>query len=196
MSAELEKCLSAAEKPYEYLTGLKKRIGKPMAGFLSSYIPHEIVYAAGAHPFRIFPSESGFNRSYGFLQPFACSYVRAALEDGLEGRLGFADCMLFSHTCDALQTLEGIWRKTVNVPVAANLNFPTAAGGALQLNFLISQLRDFYGALSIRFNSGDENSLMTACGLYNENRALLRELYGLRREGRLSLTSSEFYKVL
>jgi benzoyl-CoA reductase/2-hydroxyglutaryl-CoA dehydratase subunit BcrC/BadD/HgdB len=75
------------ENPYSYLQKIKDENGKKVIGYVCSYAPEELIYAAGALPVRLFGSDSIIHRADLHLQSYCCSLVRGILEDGLSGRL-------------------------------------------------------------------------------------------------------------
>ena len=75
--------------PYAYCRKYKEETGKKIVGYTCSYTPEEIIYAAGALPFRLFGTNEGIHLADANLQSYCCSLVRGILEEGLSGRLDF-----------------------------------------------------------------------------------------------------------
>jgi len=94
--------------PYDYERNLKRE--KKIVGTLCSYVPEEIIIAAGAHPFRLFGSGQTSRLADAHLQTYCCSLARGVLEDALAGSLDFLEGIVFAHTCDTMQRLSDICR--------------------------------------------------------------------------------------
>ena len=54
--------------------------GRKVAGYLCTYAPEEMLYAAGYLPIRVLGFSSGTQRADALIQSFSCSLVRAALD--------------------------------------------------------------------------------------------------------------------
>ncbi len=80
----------------EMVANIKKR-NKKIVGYLCSYAPEELIYAAGFHPIRLFSSKSDIVMAEDHLQAYCCSLVRGVLEDSLSERLDYLDGTV-SHT--------------------------------------------------------------------------------------------------
>ena len=84
--------------------------GRKVAGYMCSYAPQELLYAAGYLPLRILGREGDTNRADELLQAFSCSFARSVLDSALEGEWPFLDLVMFSHTCDTMQNVADLWR--------------------------------------------------------------------------------------
>ncbi len=106
--------------------------GRKIIGTLCSYVPDELILAAGFHPMRLFSSGSDIVLAENHLQSYCCSLVRGILEDSLSGKLDDIHGVVFSHTCDAMQRLSDIWRMKgrygffAQAALPAKLNSPSA----------------------------------------------------------------------
>jgi benzoyl-CoA reductase/2-hydroxyglutaryl-CoA dehydratase subunit BcrC/BadD/HgdB len=85
----MDKIREAARDPYGYAESYKTRTRKKVVGYFCSYAPEEIIWAAGALPFRIFSRKSGIHLADRHLQSYCCSLVRGVLEEALSGALKF-----------------------------------------------------------------------------------------------------------
>jgi len=69
--------------PYAYCRKYKEETGKKIVGYTCSYTPEEIIYAAGALPFRLFGTNEGIH-----LADAICNHT-VALWFGYTGRGAF-----------------------------------------------------------------------------------------------------------
>lgn len=172
-----------AESPVEYARSWKEEHGRPVIGHLCSYAPEEIMMAAGALPYRIFGSGRQIKLADSHLQAYACSLVRGAMEDVLEGRLDFLDGTVFPHTCDSIQRLSDIWRMNAGLDFHLDVVLPVKLDNDVSKDYMTRVLRmfrdDLAQALSVEITDED---IKSAAMVYNALRECLRNLYAVRRE--------------
>jgi bcr-type benzoyl-CoA reductase subunit C len=191
-SEALRKLVEAARAPLREWPERYK--GFRAMGYLCSYVPEEMVHAAGFVPLRVRGTSAPLRHVDAHLQSFSCALCRSSLDQVLNGELGFMAGAVFAHTCDTMQALADLWWMnnpapyfvdTVMQPV--NLSTPAARP------FLIAELARFRARLAAYAGQPiSDESLKTSIGLYNETRALVDRFQ--RRRERLAVP--EFYAVL
>jgi bzd-type benzoyl-CoA reductase N subunit len=154
---------------------------RPTIGYLCTYVPEEIIHAAGFAPIRIMPDTAPATRADAHLQSYTCGLARSCLNQALAGRLDSFSGVAFAHTCDTMQGLADIWHyafpnlfvDTVVGPVA--LNSPHAKA------YLVAELRRFVASLEKHFQIHvAEDSLRASIRLYNQRRRALADFYARR----------------
>ena len=75
------------DDPGGYLQTMKEK--RKIIGYCCTYTPEEIIFAASAHPVRLFGAKGAIQRADAHLQAYSCSLVRGVLEDALAGNLEF-----------------------------------------------------------------------------------------------------------
>ena len=174
-------------------------LGRKAVGFLPTYVPRELIHAAGMLPVGVLGAgeELEIVRGDACFQSYICHIPRSIMELGLAGRLDVLDGMLFPSTCDVIRNLSGIWRlefpgkyvKYLDVPQ----NFDPEVGGA----FYERLLRELLAELCwLAGRATAEVDLRASIRAYNENRALVAELYELRAVEPWRVPASEAYLVL
>lgn len=131
--------------------GIKKK-QKKILGYLCSYGPEELIYAAGFHPMRLFSSTSEIVLAQNHLQAYCCSLVRGVLEDSLSGRLDFLDGTVFPHTCDSIQRLSDIWRMNGKYEFFADVVLPAKLNSTSAKTYMIEVLTRFKADLESATN--------------------------------------------
>ena len=154
---------------------------RPM-GYLCSYVPEEIVHAAGYTPVRLRGTTAPLRQVDAHLQSFTCALCRSTLDQLLGGELDHLEGVVFSHTCDTMQAQADLWRMnsqpshfvdTVMQP--ANLGAPSARA------YLFAELRRFCESLaSFSGQPVSEAALRASISLYDDTRQLVRALQGAR----------------
>ena len=84
----------------------KSRGGK-VIGWLCTYVPEEIILAAGALPIRIigYSHEANLDDANAHFYINNCTFSRSCLQLGLEGQYDFLDGVVGGSTCDGILTL-------------------------------------------------------------------------------------------
>ncbi|MBC8248998.1 MAG: 2-hydroxyacyl-CoA dehydratase, partial [Anaerolineales bacterium] len=83
--------------------------GHRAMGYFCTYVPEEIIHAAGFAPLRILSGREIPSRADAHLQSYTCALCRSALDQALRGNLSFLQGVVFPHTCDTIQALADIW---------------------------------------------------------------------------------------
>jgi len=173
--------------------------GGRAVGYLPTYVPREILHAAGVLPVGILGAGEQLEivRGDACFQSYICHLPRSVVELGLSGRLDVLDGMIFPSTCDVIRNLSGIWRilfpdkytRYLDVPQ----NFAPEVGGA----FYEVVLRELWSELcALSGREPDDEALRAAITLYDANRKLVRELYDLRAAEPWRAPASEAYLLL
>ncbi len=151
-------------------------------GYLCTYVPEEILHAAGFTPVRLLKANDAITHADAKLQSYCCALARSALDQALAGKLGFLEGVVFPHTCDTIQCLADIWR--VNFPELFVMTIvqPVAVDSPHAQSYLMAELRRFLRWLEDWFRvSVTDEALGDSIRLHNRTRQLLRQL-SLRRE--------------
>lgn len=183
--------------PYEYARKYKKECNKKVVGYLCSYTPEELIFAADALPFRLFGTRENINRADTYLQTYCCSLVRGTLEEGLSGNLDFLDGAVFPHTCDSIQKLSDIWRLNVllqfHVDAVLPLKLNTESAREYMIDVLMKFKMDLEKNLRIEI-SGD--NLRYAITVYNQIRESIKKIHSIRHENPAAIKGSAFYTIM
>ena len=171
--------------------------GRKVVGYFCSYTPEEIIYAAGAHPFRIFASGENIHFADAHFQSYCCSLVRGALEGALAGNLDFLDGAVFPHTCDSIQRLSDIWRMNVKGPFHADIVLPVKLDTESARAYMIDVLKKFRNELSLQLRVEiTDDKLKNAINTFNTIRSSLKRLYDLKAENPEIISGSDLYAIV
>ncbi len=175
----------------------KKENDGVVLGYLCTYAPEEIIYAAGVLPYRVFGTGARTESADNHLQAYACSLVRSAMGEALEGDLDFLDGAVFPHTCDSIQRLSDIWRLNAGMkfhfdvvhPVKLNTHGARKYMGDI-LNLFRRQLGEALG------KEITDKELSDSIRLFNRFRLMMKELYQIREERPDILSGADIFSVL
>ena len=166
---------------------------RPM-GYLCSYVPEEMIHAAGYTPVRLRGTTAPLRQVDAHLQSYTCALCRSTFDQLLGGELGSLAGTVFSHTCDTMQAQADLWR--MNTPPAhfvATVMQPANLGAPSARPYLIVELQRFSQRLaSFSGQPVAVAALRASIALYDETRRLVSALQGVR--GRLATTV--FFSIL
>lgn len=91
-------------------------------GYLCSYWPEELTLALGLETVRILPEDTTLDTPR--LPAYTCSYAKHLTAMAESGRLNQLAGIGFSHTCDTMQCLPGIWQSPGNLSPPVFMHVP------------------------------------------------------------------------
>lgn len=170
-----------AANSLDYLRSWKSRTGKRILGYFCTNTPEELIHAAGFLPVRILSAPTTISLAAKHLQSYSCSLVQSSLEAALRGELNFLDGTVFPHTCDSIQRLSDIWLENIRFPFHWDVVLPVKLHTESARTYLVQELSRFHKGLEeFAGRSITDGDLKRSISLFNQNRALLRELYRSR----------------
>ena len=174
-----------------------KKEGKKVIGYLDIYPVLEMLTALDSVPFRILGDMSEpITRADAYLPTVVCPFLRSCLDLGLKGRYDFLDGVVMAHTCEVAEKMAHIWRIYLNPPYAHFIDTPHTAHEAAQRQHK-KLLEDFKKTLeSFTGKTLTEASLHEAIKIHNQQRALVRELYDLRKPDPPLISGAETLQVM
>jgi len=201
----IEKIIAGCEALYEdleldYVHRWKaEKPGRKAVGFLPTYVPREILHAAGILPVGVLGGGDQLEIVKGdaYFQSYICHLPRSVVELGLSGKLDVLDGMIFPAICDVIRNLSGIWQlsfpdkfvRYLDVPQ----NFDARVGGMFYEGVLRELMEDM---ASLAGRKVSECDLAASIHVYNANRRLVEELYELRAQEPWLAPTSEVYLLL
>jgi len=193
----IEECHRILKDPDGYVKSLKAETGTKAVGYFCSYVPEEIILAAGAHPIRLFGSGEKIRLAEAHLQSYCCSLVRGALEDALSGRLAFLDGVVFPHTCDSIQRLSDIWRLNVSSCLHFDVVLPVKLDTGSARQYVIDVLKRFRLELAKKLGvTISDDDLRAAIRTMNRIRAALTRICDLMGERPEILEGSDYHALV
>jgi bzd-type benzoyl-CoA reductase N subunit len=176
-----------------------KEQDKKVMGFFCSYVPEEIIHAAGMLPYRV--RATGCTETTAadvYLSHLNCSFVRSCLEFALKGEYKFLDGVVFMNSCDHVRRLYDIFREAVGYPPFMHfISVPHKAGGNGALNWYKGELAEFKerieGSFGVKIT---DEALKNAIDVYNETRSLLKRLYQLRGDDKPRISGAESLSLI
>ncbi len=169
--------------------------GGKVIGHFQVYFPEEIVHAAGILPFKVLGAPIEAVQADSRFGSYLCSILKTSLELALSGRVQLE--MFVTHPiCDAARNLGAVWGRNFSYPCQI-LYLPQNANSPAALTYLRNEYARLQrGVEAIAGRPVKENDLRRSLAVYNRNRALLRELYGIKRETPWLVSADEAYVLV
>jgi benzoyl-CoA reductase subunit C len=172
-----------------------REAGGKVVGHFQVYFPEEIVHAAGALPFKLRGGPVEPTQADSHFGSYLCSIVKTSLELVLSRRIELE--LFVSHPiCDAARNLAAVWGRNFTYPCQI-LYLPQNANSAHAVDYLrgeYDRLRRTVEAVTGREVTDD--ALRHSLAVFNENRALLRELYALKRATPWLVAAEDAYALM
>ena len=176
-----------------------KEGGGKVVGSFPVYAPMEVVHAAGMFPVYLFGAGGGveIEAADSRIQSFVCSITRSTLELGLRGNLEAFDGLVFTNICDVARNLSGIFTRNFPGKLVEYLHLPQNVGSSMAVDYMTGELRRLLVSLQ-RMNGGPvtRERLAHSVAVFEENRALLRQLYEVRAATPWLLPAHEAYLLM
>ncbi|MBN2283036.1 MAG: 2-hydroxyacyl-CoA dehydratase [Deltaproteobacteria bacterium] len=180
-----------------------KGSGGKVIGFPCTYLPEEIIHAAGMLPFR-FRGVGTTSLSVGdtYFGPVICSFPKCILQLAGEGRYEFLDGAVIVPGCDSMRRLDECWRK-------AGEDYQGSLPGYFHYFGVPHKVTDYsiswFEEETVIFKESLEqyfdltitdDAVAEAIGLYNGIRRLLCRMDRLRTGDTVLLSGSDALAVL
>ncbi len=169
--------------------------GGKVVGHFQVYFPEEIVHAAGMLPLKIRGGQVEAVQADSRFGSYLCSILKTSLELALNKNIEL-DMFVTHPICDAARNLGAVWGRNFTYPCQI-LYLPQNANS----RYAVTYLREEYARLqrSIESIAGHPvaiEELRKSIHVFNTNRALIRELYALKRDAPWLVSADEAYVLV
>ncbi|HEX9923341.1 MAG TPA: 2-hydroxyacyl-CoA dehydratase [Anaerolineae bacterium] len=172
-----------------------REAGGKVAGHFQVYFPEEIVHAAGMLPFKVRGAPVEAIRADSRFGSYLCSIIKTSLELVLSRRIELE--MFVTHPiCDAARNLAAVWGRNFAYPCQI-LYLPQNANSGHSAHYLRGEydrlkrnIEDIVG------RNVTDDDLRRSLAVFNENRALLRQLYTIKRDAPWLIAADEAYVLV
>jgi benzoyl-CoA reductase subunit C len=181
---------------HDYARDWKKRTGGKVMGYFCTYVPEEILYAAGVLPVRVLGSHEPQNVTEPHIFAMFCPFCRDCLAQGLKGRYKYLDGLMIAQSCLHIRQAYTSWTKHIPVDFSYYLCMPNKVQSKRAYPYLRGELEAFKKAVE-KWTGKEisDKALKDAIGLYNENRRLMRALYDLRKQPEPPISGEEVMEI-
>jgi benzoyl-CoA reductase subunit C len=182
---------------HEYAKAWKERTGGKVMGYFCTYVPEEILHAAGVLPVRILGSHEPQDVTEPHIFGMFCPFCRDCLAQGLKGRYDYLDGIMIAQSCLHVRQAFTSWDKHRPREFSYYLCMPHHVQSPRALPYLTGELIEFKNAVEEWTGKTiTDDGLDHAIEVYNENRRLLRSIYDLRQDEHPPLTGEEAMEMV
>jgi benzoyl-CoA reductase subunit C len=200
MIHELKEIANSISNPYVQEW---KNKGKAVIGYPCTFIPDEIIHAAGMLPFRL-RGVGTTSLSIGdtYFGPVICSFPKCILQLAGQGKYNFLDGAVIMNGCDSMRRLDECWRKAGEdykgtlpgyfhyMGVPHKVTDYSIAWFEDELKVFIKSIEDHFG---VRIT---DKSLQKSIKVFNEGRKLLIVLDEMRSGKDSPVTGEEATAII
>lgn len=161
-------------------------------GYLCTYVPEEILYAAGILPVRITGSHEPQDVTEPYIYNMFCVYCRDCLAEGLLGKYSYLDGVVHAYGCMHIRQTYDSWLRHIPTPFSHFIYVPNHLQTHQAREQSLRSLQEFKSALETWLGTPiSDKKLDKAIEVYNTNRHLMRQIYELRKEASPPISGSE-----
>lgn len=170
--------------------------GGRIIGTYCSYVPEEMVVAAGLMPFRIRAvGNDSTELADVYLTHINCTFVRHSLNMALNGEYDFLDGIVTTTCCDHVRRLYDNLKRKETFPFINMLSVPRK-NTEFQVEWYYQELLKFKHALENQFSiTINKDQIKEAIQIQNESRRLQKRLFMFRKEENPPITGAEALAV-
>ncbi len=200
MAVEISKGLTRVREIYQDRSCRARELntaGKKIIGYLCIYPVLEMLTALDIVPYRILGEmREPITKADTCLPNMACPFLRSCLDLALKGKYDFLYGAVMAHGCDVGEKMAYIWKTYISPPYFHFIDTPHTIDRATQKQH-IELLNDFKKTLE-KFTGKEltTENLKKAIAVHNQQRALVRELYDLRKPDPPLISGTEMMQVM
>ena len=180
-----------------------KDADKKVIGYPCTFVPDEIIHAAGMLPFRL-RGVGTTSLSIGdtYFGPVICSFPKCILQLAGQGEYSFLDGAVIINGCDSMRRLDECWRKAGEdyegtlpgffhyMGVPHKITDYSIAWYEDEIKALIAKIEEYFKVQITK------TALKKSIRLYNEGRRLLIELDQMRAKRNVPVTGEEATAIM
>jgi benzoyl-CoA reductase subunit C len=193
----MEKFHELVNNRHQYVQEWKEKNKGKTVGYLCTYFPEEILYAAGILPVRILGSHEPQDVTEPYIFNMYCPFCRDCLAQGLQGRYDYLDGIVTGHSCMHIRQVFDSWVRHLPVSFNYYLYMPAHVQSKYAEDVLVEELAGFKCALEEWIgNSISDQALDKAIKIYNTNRRLMKQIYELRKNSPPTISGAEAMEMV
>lgn len=172
--------------------------GGRIIGIFCSYVPEELIMAAGMVPFRM-RAVGSTKTTLGdtWFSSFNCSYTRHVFDLALEGKFRFLDGVILINACDHIRRMYDNWRAALDHPSLVYLLAVPRKKAQGATTWYRQEMQLFKTALENHFQiTITDDAIRKAIGVTNRIRRLLADIYAARQADKPPVTGAEALTII
>ncbi|MBN1578062.1 MAG: 2-hydroxyacyl-CoA dehydratase [Chitinispirillaceae bacterium] len=182
---------------HEYAKEWKKKTGGKVLGYFCTYVPEEILYAAGVLPVRILGSHETQNLTEPHIFAMFCPFCRDCLAQGLEGRYSYLDGIMIAQSCLHVRQAYTSWDLHIPTEFSYYLPMPHHVQSPHATAFLRGEYELFIKKVE-RWTGRKitDKDLQRGIDIMNRSRNLMKAVYETRKKEDVPMTGLEAMQMV
>jgi len=174
-----------------------KNEGRKVIGYVCSFVPLEIMTAAGCIPFRVRGNvHEPITKGDTLLETIVCPYYRSCFDLSVKGKYDFLSGLVIPHGCDSMVRSFSAWSYALPYSYFHFVNIPTVCEES-SFEFFGAELNTFRKSLEKFVGRAiTDDDLGKAIRVHNENRDKVRSLYEFRKADPPLISGTELMRML
>jgi benzoyl-CoA reductase subunit C len=171
--------------------------GEQVIGYVCSFVPLEIITAAGCVPFRIRGDiHEPITKGDTLLETIVCPFIRSCFDMAVKGKYDFLSGIAIPHGCDSMTRSYSTWSYSLDLPYSHFINIPSVVKEH-SFEFFGEEIKSFRTSLE-RFMDKDitDDDLNKAIQSHNAYRDKVSNLYNFRKSDPPLVSGVEAMKIL
>lgn len=182
---------------HQRLRELKEKAGKKVIGYFCWYTPKEVISASGAQPVMVCPCSDAIKISGAHVPHFTCNTCRSALDLSMSHIYDYLDGLVGCKIDDPWKTCYDVWERHVPHSYSHFVQMPSFTTGDGADKFFIKELSLFKASLETFMDKKiSDEDLRSSIQISNATRAILRQLYEMRKGDHPPISGTEMSQVL
>jgi len=167
-TTDLRCVISDFSHQLKYLEDIKRE-KKGVIGYFSDYVPEEIIFAGGFHPYQFFNMAGSIESRSLSIQGPCCSFIKSISKRGIN-KTSIIDGFIFTNICDSLRHLQLFWKNGTKNKFIETINNPVIVDNG-SIEFFAKELRRFSKSFEVFFKIRIKDSeIEKAVKICNKNR--------------------------
>jgi len=181
--SELKRFSEWVDTRHDYAQRWKKETGGKVVGYICTYVPEEILYAANILPVRILGSKVPDSSSRVYHHDMWCPFSHDCLSTALRGDFDYLDGIVTTLSCLHMRQVFWLMRDKCEFDWSYFIPFPHGTtNNPYAEEYAASELENFKVAVEEWTGSKiTKSDLEASIEIYNKNRKLMKKIYELRK---------------
>jgi benzoyl-CoA reductase subunit C len=182
---------------HEYAKQWKQKTGQKVLGYFCTYVPEEILYAADVLPVRILGSHEPQNVTEPHIFGMYCPFCRDCLAQGLLGRYDYLDGIMIAQSCLHVRQAYTSWDLHIPTEFSYYLPMPHHVQSQHAVRFTRAEFDIFKNKVEEWTGKTiTDDDLRRGIEIVNRDRALMKQVYELRKKEDVPLTGVEAMQMV
>jgi benzoyl-CoA reductase/2-hydroxyglutaryl-CoA dehydratase subunit BcrC/BadD/HgdB len=194
---DFNQVIEYAKDPYASIRAWKSSTGKKVVGSTLADVPEEVIHAFDILPVTLLGTHKPLRKAPSLLPDNACSLARSNLELALSYENDLFDGFVLPQVCDTTQHMCDIWRINFPNTFVESILLPRQIDRQSARYWVRKEMQRLITSLSEWTGKNiTTDELKRSIAIHNENKALLSELYEIKRKHPGALTNKQLFSLL